>query len=125
MTQPQRRPLVIRVAPSTIRQKFNRCQYPKFIQQGSLVRKYLRNKHLDRPHNVGEPWCTNSQVIRYSNSSGKLLVVVHQYFRPDNSIGGKGRPDPKRLWLRNRIYVADKTVSRTLKKRKKKEGGSI
>ena len=46
-----------------------------------------------------EPLGTLSQVIEYYDAAGQMQVMVHQYLRPDGSIGASGRPDPK--WLRH------------------------
>ena len=53
----------------------------------------------------GEPFCTHGQMIRYISKSGSWCVEIFQYFRPDNKIGASGLPDPKRLRLRNTIYI--------------------
>lgn len=40
---------------------------------------------------------TRSQLISYRTEEGFELARVHQYLRPDGSLGGSGRPDPKRV----------------------------
>jgi hypothetical protein len=50
------------------------------------------------PASAGQVPGTVSQRIFYYRQ-GKLVAVVHQYIRPDGSLGGSGRPDPK--WLRD------------------------
>ena len=42
----------------------------------------------------GEPQGTRSQLVYYYDND-QLLAFVHQYVRPDGSLGGHGRPDPK------------------------------
>lgn len=101
-----------RVTPATIREIFNKSQYPRWIDNGTLTPNYIRNNHLSQPELVNEPVCTHSQVIRYCDSNGNWLVEVHQYFHSgDNTIGGSGRPDPKRLRIGYRILIADKHVT--------------
>jgi len=39
-----------------------------------------------------------SQTVEYFTIDGQRVARVHQYLRPDGTIGGKERPDPK--WLR-------------------------
>lgn len=37
-------------------------------------------------------------MIRYRDRTGKTVAMVHQYLRPDGTLGGRGRrPDPKYL----------------------------
>ena len=86
---------------------FNESQYPTMITDGELIPKFLRNDHLQNPEVKGEPRCTYGQMIRYLNSAGQWVVEVFQYLRPDNSIGGSGRPDPKRLRIGNTVFIAE------------------
>jgi hypothetical protein len=41
---------------------------------------------------------TLTQRVRYFRAS-ELVAIVHQYVRPDGTIGGSGLPDPK--WLKD------------------------
>jgi hypothetical protein len=53
-----------------------------------------------------EPPGTESQMVRYIDQSGDDVAQVHQYVRPDGSLGGRGhRPDPKRLFQDGAIYL--------------------
>jgi len=100
-----------RVSVDSIRSIFNRSQYPRQIKNGTLLPEYVRNDHMTHPEKVGEPQCTHSQFIRYCNGKGRWLVEVHQYFRSkDKTLGGSGQPDPKRLRVANKIYIADKNI---------------
>ncbi len=98
------------IAQSIIRQKFAESQYPEMIAKGELVPKYLRDKELKNPHNrrFPEPIGTKSQMIRYVDRSGKWFVEIHQYLRPDGTLGASGKPDPKRLKINDMIYIAKK-----------------
>ncbi len=49
------------------------------------------------PSSTREPAGTRSQMISYLNGEGQRVFTVHQYLRPDGSIGGSGLPDPKFL----------------------------
>jgi hypothetical protein len=51
-------------------------------------------------------------MIRYYDSHGQWLVEVHQYLRPDNTIGASGKAEPKRLRLGRDIYIAKKKPSK-------------
>lgn len=76
------------------------------ITRGGLKKEYLRNSHLKHPEKVGEPQCTRAQMIRYTDSQGRWVVEVFQYLRPDKTIGGSGKPDPKRLRHDQKIFIA-------------------
>ena len=69
----------------------------------------MRNDHLKNPAEREEPTCTRSQAIRYFDADGRWIVEVHRYLRPDGTLGGSGRADPKRLRLSNRILILQKS----------------
>ncbi len=75
------------------------------IRDGELHPKYLKDKKISNPEPFQGPPGTRSQIIRYTDSSGKLIVVLHRYLRPDGSLGASGLPDPKRLREGNVIYA--------------------
>jgi hypothetical protein len=89
---------------------FNESQYPSMIADGRLTLKYLRNDHLKEPETKGEPYCTRGQMIRYVDNDGRWAVEVFQYLRPDKTIGGGGKPDPKRLRIGNTVFIAETHV---------------
>jgi len=93
------------VSPNSIRERFNASQYPSLIAQGLLKAQTVRDTVLrDPPPGKGPPG-TRSQFIRYWNQSGRWVVEIHQYLRPDGTLGGSGKPDPKRLVIGNVIYA--------------------
>jgi hypothetical protein len=47
-------------------------------------------------------------MIAYYNQQGKKVAIAHQYVKPDGTIGGSGRPDPKWLLEEGVIYLARK-----------------
>ena len=53
-----------------------------------------------------EPPGTLSQVLEYYDADGQMLVLVHQYLRPDGTIGASGKPDPKWMRLEDEILFA-------------------
>jgi len=107
MTSPPLGDKVEYVSATSIRRMFNESQYPSMIADGLLVPKFLRNDHLKEPQKVREPRCTHSQMIRYTDKVGQWAIEVFQYLRPDKTIGGSGRPDPKRLRIGNTVFIAD------------------
>jgi hypothetical protein len=42
-------------------------------------------------------------MVKYYSQDGEVLALVHQYLRPDGTIGASGKPDPKRLYLTKEI----------------------
>lgn len=108
MLRPPQEDQIQRIPLTTIRHLYNESQFPDMIAQGRLLPNYIRNGHLKEPGKVGEPYCTHSQFIRYLDINGQWVVEVHQYLRPDKTLGGKGKPDPKRLRIGNKVYIAEK-----------------
>src|SRR4030042_3869883 len=98
-------PSIERVPATTIRQAFNASQHPQNIANGEYEEQFLRNDHLKNPAEREEPTCTRSQAIRYFDADGRWIVEVHRYLRPDGTLGGSGREDPKRLRLCNRTFI--------------------
>lgn len=97
---------VKRVPPATIRTTFNNSQYPEMITSGHLVAQVIKDNPLQNPHLKGEPTGTRSQIIRYVDNAGQWVVVIHQYLRPDGSLGASGKPDPKRLRIAGTIFIS-------------------
>ena len=108
MKKPPQADNVKHLSSDSIRRKFNESQVPRMIANGKLRPHYLRDKQLEDPENRKhpEPPGTRSQTIRYSDSNGQWVVVVHQYLRPDGTLGASGKPDPKRLRIRNTVFIA-------------------
>ena len=97
---------VNRVTNDIIRQYFNQSQVLDQVQNGYLNAVITKDNHLDDPP-PSEPFCTHSQILWYYTRDGDPVAVVHQYLRPDGTLGGCGLPDPKRLYLADRIlYVS-------------------
>jgi len=92
------------VSSNIIRQEFNRLQIEFRASLGELSKIIKRNSHIAHPPE-GVPYCTNSQIIYYYEPGNVLLAVAHQYLLPDGSLGGSGKPDPKRLVLSDRILA--------------------
>jgi len=104
MTPSQKEIPVEWVSNTTIRKIFNQGGYVKQIEKGELTVHRKRNSHPDPPPK-GEPFCTHSQILYYYTKDGSPVAIVHQYLRPDGSIGGSGLPDPKRLFLPEKIIA--------------------
>lgn len=94
------------VAPNELRSVFNSLGYYTRLQAGELAAYVKRSSHLADPP-PGEPECTHSQIVYCYDLDGEPLAIVHQCRRPDGSLGGSGLPDPKRLFLPDRIIAVE------------------
>ena len=94
---PQRR----RIQASELRKMFNEGQYWERTTAGEFVALIEANRH---PAPSFEPFCTVSQSVHYYSHDAKKVAVVHQYLRPDGTIGGSGRPDPKAIFKDGILY---------------------
>lgn len=92
------------VTTDIIREHFNRSQIFEQAQSGQLVTWAKRDSHPENPP-AGEPVCTRSQIVYYytKDKEPEPVAIAHQYLRPDGTIGASGLPDPKRLFLPDRI----------------------
>jgi hypothetical protein len=57
------------------------------------------------PRSPDEPPGTRSLTVSYVNEAGERVFMVHLYLRPDGSIEGSGKPDPKWLFEDSMIYI--------------------
>ena len=96
---------ILYVSIDIIRQIFNDSQLAEKASNGELIIRIKRNSHLSEPAKIKEPYCTNSQIVYYYDADQKPLAVVHQYLRPDGTIGASGKPDPKQLVLPDKIIA--------------------
>ena len=92
------------VKASEIRQIFNNLQLYQKVLSGELVAMVKWQRHRNPPPQ-GEPVCTRSQILVYYDQYGDEIAMVHQYVRRDGSIGASGKPDPKKLFLPNRVIA--------------------
>lgn len=101
-------PFPMRAVPhQQIRKIFNERQYYHKIAIGEVWEDLLDSPHAV-PEHSGEPYCTHSQLIAYrEHGTRKKIALVHQYLRPDGSIGASGKPDPKWLLCDGEILVPE------------------
>src|SRR2546430_473180 len=88
----------------TLRQMFNAGQYWERLQAGQLGSRGGASRYPGPPF---EPFCTFSQIVRYYTLTQERVAVVHQYLRPDGTVGGSGRPDPKAISAGGVLYTLD------------------
>jgi hypothetical protein len=90
---------------AAVRQLFNDHEYWERAQWGDLYQTVEEENHPSPPL-AGEPECTHSQIVAYRDENGHQVARVHQYLKPDGSIGLSGRPDPLLLLHDGILYVA-------------------
>lgn len=44
-------------------------------------------------------------MISYRDANGNEIARVHQYLRPDGTLGASGKPDPKPLMVNGVVYI--------------------
>jgi hypothetical protein len=86
-----------------MRCKFKLAGYFSRLQAGELKAVLLEEGH-PAPEKSGQPFCTRSQQLSYRDSNNSEVARVHQYLRPDQTIGASGKPDPLRLIYRGAMY---------------------
>jgi hypothetical protein len=91
---------VRKVPARDLQQRFNNDRYFERVQSNEL----LATVESSRPASPskGQSPGTLSQMVWYFGAEGRV-ALVHQYLRPDGTLGASGRPDPKRLILDNEI----------------------
>jgi hypothetical protein len=92
------------VLPETLREKFNKGQYALRLSRGELSAHVMSDRHPRRPKS-DDPICTRSQYVAYYERGGRKVAEVHQYLRPDGSLGASQKPDPKRLWIEDELWA--------------------
>ncbi|MGI8553741.1 MAG: hypothetical protein ACR2PL_23570 [Dehalococcoidia bacterium] len=97
------RPPLRLVSAAELRHLFNHGRYWERAKSGELQERALRSGHPSPPR-APEPLCTRSMIIAYIDTRGVKVAIVHQYLRPDGTIGASGRPDPKRLLMNGILY---------------------
>jgi len=94
-----------------MRRRFNEGLFWERVQRGELAAVELDSRHPSLIA-AAEPYCTRSQLISYVDTGGTEVARVHQYVRPDGTIGASGRPDPKRLLEGGILYRLVKAHNR-------------
>lgn len=82
---------LIGTSADEVRALFNSRILPR-IRTGELTSQIVFES-LAAPQSRQAP-ATLSQLLEYY-SEGRLVAVAHQFLRPDGTLGGSGRPDPK------------------------------
>src|SRR5256885_541282 len=93
---------VITVSEQTLRDIFRQERYWERAQAGDLLQIMIR---VGRYSPSFEPAGTKTHMVKYIDKlTNQQVAVVHQYVRPDGSLGASGQPDPKWLFHNGVIY---------------------
>jgi hypothetical protein len=106
-----------RISPTEMQKMFNEHGYWGKAKSGEFIAVLLEDRHPSLTA-ANEPYCTHSQMISYRDASGNEMARVHQYLRPDNTIGASGKPDPKRVLVDGTLYRLAKKKKDTAKPEK-------
>jgi hypothetical protein len=93
------------------------------VSETELRRRFAEGDYLNRAargefgcclvtsnpaRSADEPLGTKTVVVSYLDAALNRIFMVHFYLRPDKTIGGSGKPDPKWLFEGGVVYVAIK-----------------
>jgi hypothetical protein len=92
-----------RVDSAELCRLFNEGEYWERAKAGEFTQVVIEDRHPSLMK-AAEPFCTQSQMVSYRDKDQNEIVRVHQYLRPDKTIGASGRPDPKRLFQDGTLY---------------------
>jgi len=95
---------VVPVTEAELRKMFSDGQYWIKVKAGDLRQRLVRVRHPCPPR-AQEPVCIASKIISYHDTDGKKVAIVHQYVRPDGTLGASGMPDPKTLLIGDTLYT--------------------
>lgn len=85
-----------------MRRIFNENNLWEKVKSGELNAVILESRKAPADAQQGDN--TLSQSISYRDSDGNEIARVHQYLKPDNTLGGSGKPDPKRVFHEGVLY---------------------
>jgi len=89
-----------KVASSELQRIFNDARYYERVLANELLASVESSRPA--PERAGQDPGTLSQMVWYFDGLERV-ALVHQYLRPDGSLGASGRPDPKRLLIGGEI----------------------
>jgi hypothetical protein len=104
---PEEPPIAI-VSKRELRNRFNRGGFLERLESGALTAVVIASSHPSPPL-AGEPFCTHSQLVEYTTAQGAAVAIVHQYLRPNGTLGLSGLPDPKMIRDRGLTYLPEET----------------
>jgi hypothetical protein len=101
-SEPSNKVPPIRIGEAALWKRFAEREYLTRAATGELGCCLTRER---TPQGIDEPRGTRSLTVSYVNEAGERVFIVHLYLRPDGTIGGSGKPDPKWLFEDGVIYI--------------------
>jgi hypothetical protein len=95
---------VRRVTKDEILRAFNKGEFWEQAKSRVLKVRLFKERHAD-PVRTGQPYCTRTQMLVYSTQDGDPIALVHQYLRPNGTVGASGKPSPKKLVIDNELLT--------------------
>jgi len=80
-----------------MRERFNTGRYRERLHSGEFS-AVVMDECKPRADVATEPLGTMSQMVSYRDKDDNEVACVHQYLRPDGTLGASGLPDPKKLF---------------------------
>lgn len=87
-----------------MRKLFNEGQFLERVESGELTAVVKAQRTPSEVDAVTIPAGSVSQEVRYYDQDNNEVARVHQYVKPDGTLGGSGLPDPKRLLIGGILY---------------------
>lgn len=93
------------VSSEELRRLFNEQRIYECVQSGHFRTVLVKSAHPTSPRAPNCPVCTHSQMVDCYDQFNRKVAQVHQYLRPDGTLGASGRPDPKEVRIGDCLYV--------------------
>jgi len=91
-----------KVCPWVMRARFNALRIAEREGDGHVMLVILDDAAA--PPKAGQVAGARSQFIEYREDR-RPVAKCHRYLKPDRTIGGRGRPDPKWLRVENEVWT--------------------
>jgi hypothetical protein len=101
-------PPVKYVSASEIRTIFRDGRFEDLVAYGVLSEKLIWEGPASIQANQSPG--TKSQIVAYVDEHGKQAALVHQYVKPDGTLGASGKPDPKKVLVNGTLYAMDPSL---------------
>jgi hypothetical protein len=92
----------IRISENELRGKFNRNEGGNPARRARLKVRRVYDEPAS-PMSKQEPG-TRSIVDSYYDETDRKVMTLHHFLRPNGTLGGSGKPDPKELLVDGIMY---------------------
>jgi len=93
-----------RIPEHELQQMFNEGDYAGRLRRNELTAHLLKDGPA--PLRDDLPPGSRSQMVVYRDTqTRKVVAEVHQYMRPNGTLGASGKQDPKRIFVGNIAYI--------------------